>query len=445
MTGISAASVGTAEGWLLAQPTFRRYWLARLLSQTGQSALLYGLLILIVDQTTSSIWTALFVICSILPSILLGLLGGAVADRLPQRLLLVALNLLRAAFVAPLVWRDTSLTLVFGVTLAVWSVHQFYSPAESALLARVVPQARFAGASSLSNLALSLAQLLGMVLLAPLLLKLGRPAVLFGLCTTLYALAALLVVHIGQLAPVASPPDRAPRASAGMSLRTGWRVTLRDPPAFAALLDWVLIGVGLSTLVVIVPQYLERVLETGAENSVYVFAPAALGLVVGLQLAPWLGRMLGYGRLATLGLFVFAVAIGLMGFVEQVVDLLGADGLVLGSLDEIGIPPPVATTMLLAIPAGLAVSLVTVSARTELMLRVPEDVRARVFATQMTLANLAALIPTLLAGVLIDLIGVTPVAVVVAAALMVGALYGRRLGARMRAGSEPAQATWSGS
>lgn len=445
MTAGALPTTERIDGWLLGRPAFRSYWLSRLLSQTAQSALLYGLLILIVDQTTSSIWTALFVVCSILPSLLFGLLGGAVADRLPQRLLLVLLNLLRAAVVAPLVWRDTSLTLVFAVTLAVWSVHQFYSPAESALLARVAPPERYAGAGSLSNLALSLAQLLGMVLLAPLLLKLGRPAVLFGLCALLYALGALLVVRIGRLAPVPPPPEDAPRARAGMSLRTGWRVAVRDPVAFAALLDWVLISVGLSTLVVIVPQYLERVLGTGAENSVYVFAPAALGLVIGLQLAPFLGSVLGYGRLATLGLFAFAVAVGLMGFVEQVVELLGADGFLLGALNELGIPPATGATMLLSIPAGLAVSLVTVSARTELLLRVPADVRAQVFATQMTLGNLAALVPTLLAGVLIDLVGVTPVAVVIAVGLFTGALYGRRLGAKMRLGSESAQVTGVGS
>jgi MFS family permease len=408
------------------------------LSQTAQGALLYGLLILIVDQTSSSIWSSLFVICSIIPSLLLGLVGGAVADRLPQRALMIFLNLMRAAVVAALIWRDRDLTLVFSVTLAIWSVHQFYAPAESAFLAHVVPAARFGSASSLSNLALSLAQVLGMVLLAPLLLKLGRPLVLFALCSLLFIVAAALLMRMGQVKrspTVAELSAREPRP-VDVSLRAGWRAALQDPVSFAAMLDWVLIGVGLSTLVVIVPQYLERVLDTSSENTVYVFAPAAIGLVAGLQVAPYFGRLLGFGRLATIGLVAFAVAVGLMGFVEQVVELLGADRFPLATLDAIGIAPNVGATMLISIPAGFAVSLVTVSARTELMLRIPEEVRARVFATQMTLGNLAALVPTLLAGVLIDTIGVAPVAVVVAVTLVTGALYGRRLGGRLRAASQ---------
>jgi hypothetical protein len=36
---------------LLKHPAFRNYWVARLLAQTAQGALLYGLLVLIVDRT----------------------------------------------------------------------------------------------------------------------------------------------------------------------------------------------------------------------------------------------------------------------------------------------------------------------------------------------------------------------------------------------------------
>jgi MFS family permease len=316
-------------------------------------------------------------------------------------------------------------------------VHQFYAPAESALLARVVPAPRFGSASSLSSLALSLAQLLGMVMLAPLLLKLERPLVLFAVCSLLFIAAAVVLMRMDQIKPSptnAELSSRGPRA-ADVSLRAGWRAALRDPVAFAALLDWVLIGVGLSTLVVIVPQYLERVLDTSSENTVYVFAPAAIGLVAGLQVAPFLGRIAGFGRLAATGLLVFAVAVALMGFVEHVVELLGAERFPLATFDSLGIEPNVGATMLISVPAGFAISLVTVSARTELMLRMPEEVHARVFATQMTLGNLAALVPALMAGVLIDIIGVAPVAVVVALTLVAGAVYGRRLGGRLRTAS----------
>ena len=41
------------------------------------------------------------------------------------------------------------------------------------------------------------------------------------------------------------------------------------------------------------PLYLKGVLNTGAENTVFVFAPAALGLLIGLRAAPVLARAIG--------------------------------------------------------------------------------------------------------------------------------------------------------
>src|SRR5688500_17183899 len=46
---------------LLANETFRRFWLSRLLTQTAQAALVYALLIIVVDETDASFYNSLFV------------------------------------------------------------------------------------------------------------------------------------------------------------------------------------------------------------------------------------------------------------------------------------------------------------------------------------------------------------------------------------------------
>lgn len=420
-------------GRLFRHRQFRLYWVSRLLGQTAQAALLYGLLILIVDQTSSGFWASLFVVCSIVPSVLFGLAGGWVADWLPQRMLMLVLNLVRTAIVGFLIWSEITLPLIFGVTVGIWVVHQMYSPAESAIVARLVSEDRLASATALYNLALSLAQLLGMVLIAPVLLSLQAPVVLFTVCAGLYAAAALMLARMGSLAPQPRGELTPAAERITMSLRTGWRVMVNDRPAFSALVDSVLVGVGLSALVVIVPQYLERVLDTAANNTVYVFAPGAIGLVLGLQLAPILGRIVGHGLLAAGGLVMFAMSVLAIGVVEPIAAVLEYYGILVGTLDTyLGLPPRVSTTMLIALPAGIAVALVNVASRTLLLQRVPSDTRARVFATQMMLANLGALAPTLLAGAMIDFIGVQPVAILIALALLFGAVYGRRIGGDAR-------------
>jgi MFS family permease len=422
----SAARVAPGDK-LLKHPGFRDYWLARLLAQTAQGALLYGLLVLIVDRTERSIYGSLFVVCSIIPSLLFGLIGGWAADRLPQRLFMIVLNLVRAAIVATLLRQGADLPTIFAVTLGIWTVHQFFSPAESAVLARMVPVERLAAANSLSNLALTLAQVLGMVILAPLLLKLPDERYLFVAVSVLYAAAAVYLVRMGRL------PGREPgqRRRPKLALRRGWRIAVNDPPSFGALLDAVLISVGMSTLVVIVPHFLVRVLNTDARNTVFVFAPAVIGLVLGLRLAPWLGSVIGHGRLATIGLVGFAAAIAGIGLVDQVVSFLQSTYIDLPRVEEaLGLSTRTSATMLLSIPAGFCSALTNVAAKTVLLERAPEDARGQINATQSTLANAISLIPTLLAGLAIDLLDVRPVALVIAFLLVTGAVFGRRISSR---------------
>ena len=167
---------------LLVDPDFRRYWLSRLFSQTAQGAILYALLILITDRTDASIYTSLFVLCAIVPAVLFGLPAGISVDSLPRIPLLVVLNFLRVLFVLALVDANLSMVGIFAVALGLWTIHQFYSPAESALMASLVDRSMFAHAQSLSNLALSLAQLMGLVIFAPVLLRFSGPSTLFAFC-----------------------------------------------------------------------------------------------------------------------------------------------------------------------------------------------------------------------------------------------------------------------
>jgi MFS family permease len=412
------------SGRLLQHPPFTAYWLARLASQTAQSALLYALLILIADRTDLTIYSSLYVACSIVPALAFGLIGGWAADRLPQRLTMIVLSMTRAALVVVLLRSDVELGAIFLVTLGIWTVHQFYSPTESAVIARLVPEDRLAAANSLANLALTLAQVLGMVLLAPLMLKLLDPKFLFAIIALLYLLPTILLARMGSLPPLHFNRSRLP-----LSLRRGWQAAVSDRPMFAALLDAILVGVGLSTLVVILPYYLVRVLHTDAGNTVFVFAPAVLGLVAGLQLAPFFGRLIGHGLLATIGLIGFALAIAGLGLVDSFVQLLQTSNIDLARLEEsIGLSTRIWATMLLSIPAGFCSALTNVGARTVLLARSPEETRGQVIATQATLSNAIALVPTLVAGVAIDLVGVRPVAFVIAVLLLVGAIVGRRIG-----------------
>lgn len=410
---------------LLRDERFRLFWLSRLAVQTAQGALLYAFLLIVADRTDSATANSLFVICSIVPSIAFGLPAGIVVDLVPRRPLMVALNLIRFGFALTLVLAEPSLAGIFAATLGLWVIHQFYSPSESSSLPALVPRDRYTSAQALSNLALTVAQLIGLVILAPLLLKTAGPRTLFAVCAAIFFVAAGFAAMLPRLDEHLGAPRR--HLSLRATLLDGWRGTRRDHLTFQALVNDVLIGIGMSALVVIMPLYLRRVLDTAAENTVFVFAPAALGLVIGLRYAPAIGRLLGEQRVVGAAVLGFAACVGSLGYVEGLRRLL--DVTLRLPLDEAadlaGIPSLVLVAMLLSIPAGFCSALVSVTARSVLLKQTPPARRGQTIATTALLGNVGALVPTLLAGVAADLFGVEPIAVAIAVVLVVGSLAAR--------------------
>jgi MFS family permease len=404
---------------LLHDDVFRWFWIAKLASQTAQGAMLYAFLLLVADQSDRALSNALFVACSIVPAILFGLPAGVAVDLLPRRPVLVGLNFARAIFAATLVLVDVSLAGIFAASLALWTMFQFFGPAESAALLELTPRRRVAEAQSLSNLAGSLAQALGLVVLAPVLLKTVGPQPLFAVC------AALLVIASGFDALLPRMDDHvvSPRLEASLrsTLLAGWRGIRSDDVTLRALYCDVLIGIGMSGLVVIVPLYLRGVLDTSADNTAFVFAPAALGLVAGLRLAPAFARRFGAGA-ATAGLLGFALCIAALGAIGPLRDALNAAAPFDQAADLARIPAPVLLAMLISVPAGFCSALVSVTTRALLLTHTPPKGRGQTIATTTLLGNAGALAPTLLAGVAADHFGVERVAVGIAAALAIGAV-----------------------
>jgi MFS family permease len=423
-----------AEASLFADRDFKALWFSRLFAQSAQGALLYALLILVVDLSDRSVYSSLFVICSIIPSIIFGLPAGLAADTLPRRGLMVMLNLFRFGFMLLLVGTEVSLLGVFATTLGIWIIHQFYSPAEASVLADLVPSDRYTAAQAMFNMALTISQVAGLVLMAPILLRVGGPTLVFAFCGILWLLSGALVTTLPTM-----EATRARVNSTGRSLQqmlgAGWRFTRGDRLTFEAMINDLLVGVGMSGLVVIIPYYLERVLGTAKENTVFVFAPAALGMVLGLRTAPRLARLIGEPYLATLGLFLFALVVAALGFVDQTYRFLNdtlrvpLDGL----SNLIGISPLIILAMMLSIPAGFASAVVNVAARSILLKRTPGALRGQVIATQNLVQNLASLLPTLLAGLATDAFGVKPIAVAIAVLIVICAMGSHAIGRR----SEP--------
>jgi len=156
---------------LRANPRFQRFWLARMLSHSAQNAILLALLVTVVNETGSTVHSSLLVLTFVVPSALFGLLGGVVVDRLPKREVLVTTGLFRTALGLLFIRAGASVPSIYVTNLALAVITQLAAPAESATLPSLVPENQLVGATAALNLEVVISQVLGTVLLAPLLVK----------------------------------------------------------------------------------------------------------------------------------------------------------------------------------------------------------------------------------------------------------------------------------
>jgi MFS family permease len=393
---------------LTAPSPFRQFLWSRFTGQVAQNALLYAVLIAVVERSDSSLASTLLVVAFLVPSIVLGVPGGLLADVLPKRATLTGVLLARAAVAVALLWRGDDLATIYLLVLALATVGQVSGPAEAALVPVLVPPERLARGNAALNFTLVAAQVLGAVALAPLLLWLIGAGAVFALAAALFAVAAWQMLRVR---PGAVPAEGA-TASGGEGFRRaltlGWRIIMEDRSVFRAVVRLTLVGTVLKIVVAVSPVLARDVLHIAASNTVFVMAPAAVGGALGLLVAAPLARVAGRAALSAIGFVLFALGTAALSATTAIGDWLSArPGLSFDRIQEItSVPGAVTVAMLLALLLGLAFALTTVAVRTLINERAPRGAQGRVFATQLTLADAASLLPLVAAGALADWIGV---------------------------------------
>ena len=425
---------------LLQDVGFRHYWITRALSSTAYNATLYGFLILVVRETGSSIYTSLLILSLILPSATLASLSGVVTDRLPRGLILFAGHLLRALLAMAFVASNGSVWVIYGIALSFGIVGQFSGPVESALLPHIVERERLTNGNSMYNLGGTLGQLTGAVILAPLCLKTVGADTLFTIIAMLYVASAALLLSVPnlgfrRLSEAQRHASHATFRGVRAEFADGWQTLRRDRTAYMGMILLVLGSTSLLVTASLAPRFANQVLGISTENAIYVFAPAAVGGIVGLRLVDWLTHQVSKSWVLTGGFILVVLSMAAMAMVPQSARLLeNQNPLGLFSPGPFGTTAArVMVTLFFAGLTGFAYSVVNVAGRSLLNERVPVPMQGRVFAAQTVLANLASIVPLLLAGALADWWGVGPVLIVIAVAVLVIALWGAFQTMRSRA------------
>jgi len=402
---------------VLANRDFRYLWLAQIISQTAQNAILFGLIVIVLARTHSTTSTSVVVLMFVMPTVAFGVFSGVLVDRWSKRRLLILTNIGRAvASVAYFFARDY-VVLLYGITIFFSSFSQLFTTSTAASVPSMVPRRQLISANSLFSGGFTIAQIAGLIVLAPILLQIGGAQALFATATVAFLIAALLtrmLPYIGN-----EGEEEGERVFPGMQelrgafaeFRQALGVLRTDSQSTLAMAHITLSSTLILIFAIMVPRYMQAILKVDLESAVTVFAPVAFGALIGLRFVPWVVARLGKTRTVALGLFGIALCLIGMGFIEVI-----ASGLqrterfnpFASGIDRVfGLSILVALTMAFAGPLGFAYAMLNTPAQTTLHERIPVEMRGRVLASQMVLANGVALVPLVVVGGIADLLGVS--------------------------------------
>jgi MFS family permease len=382
---------------------FFALWMAQIFSQTAQNGIHFVQIILIETLTRSTAHMAIMILSFSLPAVILSSVAGIVVDRLSNKLVMLASNGVRVLTVATYIvvldrlggW--SLLLVIYAVTFISSAIGQFFAPAEATTIPQLVGEDRLLTANALFNLTLIGTQVVGLVILAPLTVKVLGIKGSFAIVAFMYLVASLLLSRIPR-----DKPRLVVQAGASMlktaweEMREGWRYVAGKRSIIIALSQLTMTTTLLMMMAMVAPGYSTRVLGMRPEDAVFVFAPAGVGMLVNTFMVGRFGYRFRREVMSSIGFS--AMAVTMLGF--------GVAGFDLPLWATI---PRVPVIMALSVTLGAEISLVVIPAETLLQEKSPPELRGRVIAVYFLLANVVAIPIMLLVGTAADRVGIPQV------------------------------------
>jgi MFS family permease len=296
--------------------TFRRLWSAGVVTTIGAQLTVVAVPVQIYNITSSSAYVGLTGAFGLVPLVVFGLWGGAIADAVDRRTLLFAtgagISLMSVALwaVAASGLRSVWLVLcLFAVQQALLAINQ---PTRSAVLPRILPDAELPAANALNMTVVQFGAIVGPVLAGALIPLIGLPTLYLidsiGLLASLWATWML-----PRLPP--SPGGHGRRRTARLSdVVAGFRyVGTQRILLVSFLVDVIAMAFGMPRAVF--PEMAERTFGDPPGGGLalgLLYASIAIGAVAGGLFSGWLHRIRRQGVAVILAICVWGL--GVTGF-----------------------------------------------------------------------------------------------------------------------------------
>jgi predicted MFS family arabinose efflux permease len=380
---------------------YRRLWIGAFLSSLGTWTQDVALAWIIHTQMGDPFYLGLRAFVAEAPLIAFMLVGGAMADRVDRRFILITSNVLQMTFAAVLgvLYASGRLTLVpiLAAAFLTGLAQSQSAPTYQAVLTTVVPPPQIPNAVALNSLQFNLSRAIGPVIAGILLARGGT-----GACFAVNVISFLAVIV--ALARISVPPPSAQAAaeSLGQSLRAGFRHVMGSPTLSVLTLMGAAGSFLAFPLITYLPVLAGDVLRTGAAGYSLLLSSFGAGAIVGAIATAQRGHVPGRGR----ALLLFFMAYG------------GATLLAMASRHQ-------ALTMSLLFAAGFSLVCAFSTLNSLVQENAPADLKGRVLGIYGFAFRGGMPLGSLLAGLVVRHLGVPAVLGAFSATLMVlcGVLY----------------------
>lgn len=318
----------------LRNQDFRRLWLAGAVSVVGSQLTVVAVPKQLYNLTGSSAWVGVSGIFALVPLLIFGLLGGAIADRVDRRRLV----LVSTAGV-------TVTSLVFGVIAVsgradVWSVlivlaaqQAFFAvnqPARSALIPRLVGRDLLPSANAINTTVFNFGVIAG-PLFAAVLLPITTLAVLYFVDAAGLAIALVVLFRLPPAPPEGSSDRRLSLVGAIRDVGAGFRyLSTRQILLASFVVDIVAMVFGMPRA--LFPEMAQHTFGDpagGGEALGLLNAGIGIGAILGGLTSGWMHRIGRQGRAVSIAIGVWGVAMigfGLSGSLLFAVGFLALGG-----------------------------------------------------------------------------------------------------------------------
>ncbi|ULR48185.1 MFS transporter [Streptomyces deccanensis] len=306
------------EGWRrwamdtrpLRRPAYRRLWSSTIVTAVGSQLTAVAVPKQIYDITGSSAWVGYASLAGLLPLVVFALWGGAVADTVDRRTLLLVTNT-GIAVTSVLFWVQavTGLESVWTL-MALLALQQAFfglnSPARNASVARLVPAEELPAAAALGSTVMQLGLVAGPLLAGALIPVIGLAELYLidalALCVTLWAVHRL---------PSLPPLDDTTKKRAGLrEVLAGFRyIALHKVLLLSFLADIIAMVLGMPRA--LFPQLAATTYAPYGEGLALglLFAAIPIGAVVGGLLSGTFSRSHRHGLMVLAAVMVWGAAI----------------------------------------------------------------------------------------------------------------------------------------